>query len=93
MREAAFFIASRSDGGIRTPLASIVDGVRNAYASWANRRRLTHLADLDDHVLSDIGLTRDDVSFALELPFATDAGLELQRRALRNTRYRWRGAC
>jgi hypothetical protein len=38
-----------------------------------------------------VGVTREDVRWALDLPFAYDPGVELQRRALRNRARGWRG--
>ena len=54
-----------------------------------NRRQVLLLTELDDHVLSDIGVTRSDVRSALSRPFSADPSLELERIALSN-RSRWR---
>jgi hypothetical protein len=37
-----------------------------------------------------MGVTREDVRWALDLPFTHDPGIELQRRALRNRHRGWR---
>ena len=52
---------------------------------WINRRAAYRLAELDDRALKDIGLTRNDVLGALDLPFAQDPTLPLvhRRRARR----------
>ncbi|MBZ8132830.1 DUF1127 domain-containing protein [Afifella sp. IM 167] len=53
-----------------TRLARAIRGRRAAY----------RLAALDDHMLSDIGLTRFDVDSALAMPLASDPNAELIRR-------------
>ena len=58
-------------------------------ASSAARRQVTSLRDFDEHMLSDIGLTRRDVHEALQLPFGSDPARELQARASRNRRRGW----
>ncbi|WP_246775769.1 DUF1127 domain-containing protein [Methylobacterium aquaticum] len=52
---------------------------------WINRRAAYRLAELDDRGLKDIGLTRNDVMGALDLPFMQDPTLPLvhRRRARR----------
>ena len=90
MREAASFIASQGDRATAGVLEAILRDVSSALRSWARRRQLKQLTDLDDHLLADIGVTREDVRWALDLPFPHDPGIELQRRALRNRVRRWR---
>ena len=46
-----------------------------------DRRQLTDLADCDDHQLSDIGITRDDLQIALSEPLWPDPTRALARRA------------
>lgn len=52
---------------------------------WINRRATYRLAELDDRGLKDIGLTRNDVMGALDLPFMQDPTVPLvhRRRARR----------
>ncbi|WP_244538534.1 DUF1127 domain-containing protein [Methylobacterium sp. ap11] len=52
---------------------------------WINRRAAYRLAELDDRGLKDIGLTRNDVMGALDLPFMKDPTVPLvhRRRARR----------
>jgi uncharacterized protein YjiS (DUF1127 family) len=45
-----------------------------------HRRVLSHLADFDDHMLADIGLTRSDLHAALCEPFWRDPTNVLERR-------------
>ena len=90
MREAASFIASRTRPAGAAALPAMFGAVRAAFLSWQRRRQLIALTEVDDHLLADIGVTREDVRWALDLPFSYDPGLELQRRALSNRRLGWR---
>lgn len=47
------------------------------WSVWRNRRRLKGLDDLDDHLLADIGLTREDLIAARRLPVVVDPTLRL----------------
>lgn len=60
-------------------LASLV---RERWANWQSRRRVNRLADLDDHILDDIGLTRADVLWACRLPLDRDPTAALRTVAL-----------
>lgn len=91
MREAASFIASQSRSAPAAILPALLDWADAAWRALANRRQLTSLTEFDDHMLADIGLTRDDIRVALDLPFAHDPSVELQHRALRNRSRGWRG--
>lgn len=44
--------------------ASIQRAVSRLAHSWEMRRQLAHAADLDDHLLRDIGLTRKAINSA-----------------------------
>jgi uncharacterized protein YjiS (DUF1127 family) len=91
MREAASFIASQSGGAASGILPALIAAIRSASQAWRARRKLSRLLDMDDHMLNDVGVCREDVRWALDLPFSYDPGLELQRRALRNRAQGWRG--
>ena len=52
---------------------------------FAARRDLTDLLSLDDHLLRDMGLTRDDIWQAVNLPPDADAGETLNRAAGRSS--------
>jgi len=89
MREAASFIA-RQHGAVETGLLAIVaDTVGRAARAWSNRRTIVSLGDFDDHMLADIGISRDDVRQALAVPFGEDPALMLQHLALRNRKRGW----
>ncbi len=68
-------------------------GIFKAIMNWwniriehrTNRAAFQHVLGLDDDMLKDIGVTRDDVNWANKLPIEQNASLELQRvAALRN---------
>lgn len=56
-------------------------GLRRIASNWLRRRRLYRLEELDDRMLDDIGLTRDELTTALRLPLVIDPLRELDRRA------------
>jgi uncharacterized protein YjiS (DUF1127 family) len=82
MRNAASFIASRNASFEAGILYTVARKVQESLEAWKHRRQIATLVDFDDHMLSDIGLTRRDVREALDLPFSHDPGRELQYRAL-----------
>ena len=90
MRDAAAFIASQKNSAPANLLATLLNVVRSAWTAGMRRRKLASLLDLDDHMLADVGVTREDLKWVLDLPFSHDPGLELQRRALRNRARGWR---
>ena len=90
MREAASFIASQSSSVTESALAFTIDVLHRTWRAWRNRSKLSALSDYDDHMLSDIGLSRDDVRWALDRPFLQDPSAELNRRTLRGRDCRWR---
>ena len=89
MREAASFIARQSGSADSGVLQEILHTARRTFRAWRNRKRIASLSDFDDHILADMGLTRGDVRQALDLPFAHDPALELQRLALKNRSGGW----
>jgi uncharacterized protein YjiS (DUF1127 family) len=58
--------------------AKAVGGIGRA---MERRRTLNELAGLDDHMLSDIGLTRSDLRDATAAPLLSDPTLALAQRA------------
>jgi uncharacterized protein YjiS (DUF1127 family) len=90
MREAASFISRQSSTAPAGALQAIMELLWSAYHAHIRRKQLIRLSEVDDHLLADVGVTREDVRWALDLPFSHDPGLELQRRALRNSRRGWR---
>lgn len=90
MREAASFISGQRETAGSGALSVLVRNVGLVFRSFNGRRKIAKLGQLDDHLLADIGLSQEDVRWALGLPFSYDPALELQRRALRNRARGWR---
>ncbi|QDC09401.1 hypothetical protein FHY55_09145 [Oceanicola sp. D3] len=71
---------------LRALLARIGAAIRSNFetraAIRARRARISKVERLDDRTLRDIGLTRDDLNYALSHPEAPDD--TLRRRALTN---------
>ena len=66
---------SRSIGqsrSIATTAAALVQVIRRIVVAIKHRRALTHLADLDDRMLADIGLRRSDLHTAGSAPLWLD---------------------
>ena len=54
------------------PVARVVNAVSNFVRAWKNRREFYQLGQMSDTELADIGLTRSDLSVAVDLPFGSD---------------------
>ncbi|WP_181705974.1 DUF1127 domain-containing protein [Chthonobacter rhizosphaerae] len=70
---------------IAAVLRVVFRGFADAWTVMQNRRRLKGIAELDDYLLADIGLTRDDLRTAYALPVHRDpteylADLSTERR-------------
>lgn len=50
------------------------------------RRKFKSLLDLDERMLDDIGVTRDEVEYASGLPLSVNAATELRRISLARRR-------
>lgn len=80
---------SMSDRAIRTTfLAGILRWIWSVAAEGSGlvyrlgrRRRLYRMLRLDDHLLDDIGITREELLWAIDLPLGVNAALELHERA------------
>ena len=62
MRDYIFHQAETRDRAFAFPK------LRRLVRHWFARRQLRNLMALDDNLLNDIGLTRDDLRFGLKLP-------------------------
>ncbi len=62
----------------------IVRALRSVIDAVVNRREVTRMLDLDDRMLKDIGLTRNDVLGALGRPLGEDPSVLLRRRSVEN---------
>lgn len=48
--------------------------------NWLARKAVRRLERLDDHLLRDIGASREDIRWAVSLPLSANAALALQER-------------
>jgi uncharacterized protein YjiS (DUF1127 family) len=71
-------------------LQALWRSTRDGYARLGQRRRdraaFRRLLELDDHLLADIGCTREEVRWAASLPSDTNAALALRARVLARRR-------
>jgi uncharacterized protein YjiS (DUF1127 family) len=74
---------------ILTGMADLEQFARSLVAltkALRHRREIKHLAEFDDRMLKDIGLTRSDVSSALSEPLTRNPSWVLVRSAERHSR-------
>ncbi|KPL51413.1 hypothetical protein ABB55_03535 [Prosthecomicrobium hirschii] len=69
MRDAAYMIASQRDGFAPSLIGRLLSGLAalaaRAMTYRRRRRALAEIEQLDDYLLSDIGLHRDDLDEAI----------------------------
>ena len=58
----------------------LIGTLRRKLSNLLKRRALKSLHELDDHILKDIGVSRDQVGSVLDLSLRYDPIAELQRR-------------
>ena len=73
MRDYIFHQAQSRDSAVLFPK------LRRLVRSWVAKRNLRRLEQLDDYMLNDIGLTRDDLRHAMRLPYDVDPIDEMAR--------------
>ncbi len=73
MRDYIFHLAHDRDSTFAFPK------LRRIWRSWQAKRKLRKMQNLDDYLLNDIGLTRDDLRHGLRLPYDVDPIDELLR--------------
>jgi uncharacterized protein YjiS (DUF1127 family) len=74
------YALSRAQAAEATGSASMFGAlIRN----WRARRAVARMDRLDDHMLRDIGVTREDVIWAAGLPLTVNAALALEERGRR----------
>lgn len=56
------------------------------YHNWQAHREVARLSRYDDHMLKDIGVTRDDIYWVRHLPLSENPRLALEDRAFRRAR-------
>ena len=64
------------------PLFQLADALRGRSLRRRSKSGLRGMLQLDDHLLRDIGVTRDQVKRAIETPSSRDAADELRRMSL-----------
>ena len=69
-----------------TALGQFVGSLTNLAKALRHRGEIRHLAEFDDRMLKDIGLTRSDVSCALSEPLLRNPSWVLVRSAKRHSR-------
>ena len=79
-------IASRMTFTGMTALGQFVRSLTNLAKALRHRREIRHLAELDERMLKDIGLTPSDVSSALLEPLLRNPSWVLIRSAERHSR-------
>ncbi len=57
--------------------------IARRFRNWIARRKVRQLQDYDDNILDDIGVTRDEVAWASQLPLSVNAAHELDKAAYR----------
>ena len=55
----------------------------NLFRNWRARSKVRAMHDLDDRMLADIGVRRDEIIWASYLPLTVNAALELENAAFR----------
>ncbi|MDO9415588.1 DUF1127 domain-containing protein [Pararhizobium sp.] len=80
----------------RKPVASRLAGavrlVKTVFRILHNRTQVNYLSELDDHLLLDMGLKREDVLGAATSPFFADTAEHLTRAAKTRTQHYYRVA-
>lgn len=61
-------------------------GFARLFRNWMARRAVLRLLEHDDHLLRDIGVTRDDVRWAAGVPLTMNAALALEERSFKRRR-------
>ena len=60
--------------------------LRRIFRNWVARRAVARLENFDDYLLSDIGVKREDISWAARLPLTVNAALALEEHSFRQRR-------
>ncbi len=77
--------------GAGNPLFALARSLSDLRRHARHRRTVKRLLDLDDRILHDIGVTRDEARHAANQPLAVDPLMELHRSTLaRRNRERMR---
>jgi uncharacterized protein YjiS (DUF1127 family) len=66
---------------------SLAGRLQQVLRHWRARRSVRELQELDDRTLADIGVRRDEVLWASQLPLSVNAALELEAASFRRRRH------
>lgn len=67
--------------------ASLAGRLQRIVHNWQARRNVRNMLELDDRTLADIGVRRDEVAWAAQLPLAFNAAIELEAAAFSRRRH------
>ena len=79
-------MGTRDHVSLPSTLMGVLRHAVSLVGAWSQRRELARLTDLDDRMLADIGVTRQDLTLALAEPLAVDASVSLAAMARRSHR-------
>lgn len=68
------------------PLQTFAEALARYRKNRVRRKKFKNLLDLNDQMLSDIGVHRGEVELAANLPLSVNAATELQRMSLERKR-------
>ena len=78
------FRPSRATSG--NPLNALARALEIRIGERRARKGISQMLDLDDHMLRDVGLTRNEIHRATHMPLSFDAATELHRISLARSR-------
>jgi uncharacterized protein YjiS (DUF1127 family) len=71
-------VVARGVMGTAMAILRFPANLKAAVQAWRNRSHVLSMTEMDDRMLSDIGLTRSDVASALASPLTTDPTTRLR---------------
>ena len=81
-------VLGRLAAALTGALSKLVDAIHTYRQRKLDRAAVEYMLGLEDHMLSDIGLTRMDVEWANRLPLSVNAATELELKAMINRKQR-----
>lgn len=78
--------ATRTTGTLAPTLGAGISALRAIVRTFLNRRAAYRVSDLPDHLLTDIGLKRDDVHDAMHADWREDPTFKMAMAAARRRR-------
>ena len=65
----------------RNAFTSLLQAAGRRYRNWLARRQVRRLATYETRILTDMGVTRDEILWASRLPLNVNAAWELRHRS------------